>query len=434
MCSSMLAARQCIAEKEELLSRCSCRRTVLTCLFLLVTLELSVLSMPLTGCMVGQLSAVQWPGATARPPRHTDLDGTVVGKSSRLARAVVTSQMTFGPRLQQRSPASGRLLERHSHVPRLSSFSHPESLTSRKHTARYAEAAGARSDVHFSGATSDMSRLQAVIGKINSSRVAISPSSECLQKLQVLHSDPPVLLLHDFCSPQACEELIAAAKQSGIKRSSVGIGPAEDDASILGRIQNYIANALAMKRTSSTATLSADVAASCDVETLLRQINSDAKDILGLGAGHQWAEAGIWPFPEWLAFEPLQVSRYESGQQFMLHQDAWPLFQARRVELQRCATLIVYLNDVARGGATNFPYLKLKVQPKRGAALLFFPGFVNGQPDERTLHSAEPAEDEKWVVQLWTVCGVDEERSGSIWKKARELAIDLLQLNWLVKA
>ena len=68
---------------------------------------------------------------------------------------------------------------------------------------------------------------------------------------------------------------------------------------------------------------------------------------------------------------------------------------------QRVATVLCYLNDVARGGATAFPKLGLEVQPKRGRCLLFFPGHLDGRMDERVLHSATPAIDEKWVVQQW---------------------------------
>eukprot|EP00814_Leptocylindrus_danicus_P020812 CAMPEP_0116022142 /NCGR_PEP_ID=MMETSP0321-20121206/10810_1 /TAXON_ID=163516 /ORGANISM="Leptocylindrus danicus var. danicus, Strain B650" /LENGTH=143 /DNA_ID=CAMNT_0003493155 /DNA_START=170 /DNA_END=601 /DNA_ORIENTATION=- len=77
---------------------------------------------------------------------------------------------------------------------------------------------------------------------------------------------------------------------------------------------------------------------------------------------------------------------------------------------QRIATLLVYLNsltDDQDGGATVFRDLKdsqgqqLKVRPKRGNALLFFPATISGEydatgnvnnavPDDRTLHKGEP--------------------------------------------
>uniref|UniRef100_A0A7S4Q9W8 Fe2OG dioxygenase domain-containing protein n=1 Tax=Alexandrium monilatum TaxID=311494 RepID=A0A7S4Q9W8_9DINO len=96
-----------------------------------------------------------------------------------------------------------------------------------------------------------------------------------------------------------------------------------------------------------------------------------------------------------------QVARYERGQHFGEHDDAFPFAHARRTNYQRRATLLVYLNSVAEGGRTSFPRLGLKVRPERGSALLFFPAFADGRPDPRMLHAAEPAVDEKWIAQIW---------------------------------
>ena len=68
---------------------------------------------------------------------------------------------------------------------------------------------------------------------------------------------------------------------------------------------------------------------------------------------------------------------------------------------QRVATALIYLNDVARGGATAFPKLGVEVRPRRGRCLLFFPAFTDGRRDEQTVHAALPAVDEKWVCQMW---------------------------------
>jgi prolyl 4-hydroxylase len=96
---------------------------------------------------------------------------------------------------------------------------------------------------------------------------------------------------------------------------------------------------------------------------------------------------------------------------------------------QRIATLLVYLSDVEEenGGATVFRDLGtrpqrieqngdnqkpknhyLKMQPKKGSALLFFPaagGIPNAPLDIRTLHAGEAmtkdASVDKWIAQLW---------------------------------
>jgi hypothetical protein len=98
---------------------------------------------------------------------------------------------------------------------------------------------------------------------------------------------------------------------------------------------------------------------------------------------------------------------------------------------QTLATLLVYLNDVEKGGLTRFGKLstssaatksinsnenlnllnnngvgdgvgeKLVIQPKKGDALLFFPADRNGQFDARTEHEGMAAIDEKWIARIW---------------------------------
>ena len=68
---------------------------------------------------------------------------------------------------------------------------------------------------------------------------------------------------------------------------------------------------------------------------------------------------------------------------------------------QRTITVLIYLNDVPRGGATSFPVLGLNVQPQQGMALVFFPATVDGQLDKLALHAALPAVDTKFVSQVW---------------------------------
>ncbi|KAJ9510735.1 hypothetical protein QJQ45_027631, partial [Haematococcus lacustris] len=101
------------------------------------------------------------------------------------------------------------------------------------------------------------------------------------------------------------------------------------------------------------------------------------------------------------------VARYEAAQHFLSHEDAFPLRLARANGFQRRATLLLYLNDVPEGGATQFDHLgPLSVQPEEGKLLLFFPGFADGRPDPRTLHTAADAIHTKWVMQQWVAGGV----------------------------
>lgn len=93
------------------------------------------------------------------------------------------------------------------------------------------------------------------------------------------------------------------------------------------------------------------------------------------------------------------------GQHFLTHVDAFPSSVVAQKGYQRKATLLCYLNDVPEGGGTLFDLIDLRIKPVKGTALLFFPGFVTGMPDQRMPHTAEDAVYEKWVSQLWVVEG-----------------------------
>lgn len=99
-------------------------------------------------------------------------------------------------------------------------------------------------------------------------------------------------------------------------------------------------------------------------------------------------------------------SSYEREQLYHSHLDSFDLkTEAGRQAVcnggQRIGTLLVYLNDVPSGGCTYFNVLDLRVRPRGGRALLFFPCFADGSVDERMLHTAERAVDTKHIAQLW---------------------------------
>ena len=101
-----------------------------------------------------------------------------------------------------------------------------------------------------------------------------------------------------------------------------------------------------------------------------------------------------------------QVARYTDGQRYVEHYDGVdPHTEAGRAFCanggQRVGTVLVYLNDVPDGGATAFRRVNFEVLPKKGRALIFFPGFMNGELDTDALHAGMPAVDVKWVSQVW---------------------------------
>jgi prolyl 4-hydroxylase len=105
--------------------------------------------------------------------------------------------------------------------------------------------------------------------------------------------------------------------------------------------------------------------------------------------------------------EGLQVVRYGVGDEYRPHFD-WidpdvpGLAKHLAAGGQRLATLILYLNDVAAGGATSFPAAGLTVGPKRGNALYFRNVDAHGVPDQRSLHAGDPVrQGVKFVANKW---------------------------------
>ncbi|KAL1503057.1 hypothetical protein AB1Y20_011124 [Prymnesium parvum] len=107
-------------------------------------------------------------------------------------------------------------------------------------------------------------------------------------------------------------------------------------------------------------------------------------------------------------FEACSLVKYEAGDFYMNHSDHAPRSEGDGFcslglapSAHRVATCFVYVNDVEKGGATHFTGLDLSVQPKKGQALVFFPGKIDGDADERLNHEAQVADDVKVILTTW---------------------------------
>lgn len=104
--------------------------------------------------------------------------------------------------------------------------------------------------------------------------------------------------------------------------------------------------------------------------------------------------------------EPLQLLRYQNGQEYRPHRDYLPSSMITPLEQggagQRESTVIVYLNDVKNGGETEFIELDKKIVPKTGRVIAFKNLHADGSPDTRTLHAGLPVKyGTKWIATLW---------------------------------
>ena len=204
-----------------------------------------------------------------------------------------------------------------------------------------------------------------------------------IMKLKLLHRSPPVLAIENFFTDEECNSVVdialsAERNQQKFDRSSQEQGPVQ--------VQSATFSALAQSKRTSTSWF-------CyysQVPTLLAK----AQKVIGIPILEQMEEP--------------QIVRYKTGEEFSWHYDEVPVTQLKNGG-QRLATLLVYLNDVERGGGTVFRDLvdgstgdMLTMKPKKGSALLFFPAYRDGRADDRTLHKGEIAGDEKWIIQMWT--------------------------------
>ena len=103
--------------------------------------------------------------------------------------------------------------------------------------------------------------------------------------------------------------------------------------------------------------------------------------------------------------EGLQVLRYGKGAQYRPHHDYFDPAEPGTANIlkrggQRVATLIMYLSEPEKGGATIFPALGLTIIPRRGHAVFF--SYPEPNPHGRTLHGGEPVlKGEKWIATKW---------------------------------
>lgn len=107
--------------------------------------------------------------------------------------------------------------------------------------------------------------------------------------------------------------------------------------------------------------------------------------------------------------EPLQVVKYTKDQEYKEHYDCCVPFDSKICQNDRKnfglrhSTFLIYLNDVEKGGETNFPKLNYKFSPKMGNAIFFFN--LNQKEDyfnELSKHAGlPPNKNEKWVCNKW---------------------------------
>lgn len=187
-----------------------------------------------------------------------------------------------------------------------------------------------------------------------------------------LHLDPRVYTIADFVSDAECSHLIARAKTKTMERA---------------RVSGGTEGVLSQGRTNDVCWVDHTADIAC------RRIAERVAGLVGMPLNHA---------------EHFQVIRYGVGEEYRPHFDAFdPDTEAGKRNWegggQRIITVLGYLSNVKKGGATEFPKLKIKVPAEKGKLLVFHncnAGTVVRHP--MSLHAGCPVEEgEKWAFNLW---------------------------------
>ena len=105
--------------------------------------------------------------------------------------------------------------------------------------------------------------------------------------------------------------------------------------------------------------------------------------------------------------EPLQGQRYRPGQAFKSHTDYFDPGGADFARIcatagNRTWTLMIYLNEVAAGGATRFDAIGQAIEPRTGRLLAWNNRRPDGSPNPATLHQGMKVQDgTKYLITKW---------------------------------
>lgn len=195
---------------------------------------------------------------------------------------------------------------------------------------------------------------------------------------QKLHSEPNIILIKGFLTPEECDYIIKVGDPH-IKKSEVcGRNGSRPDKS----------------RTSMTAHIGKKFLGGDNPDKKLIAILKKAEKYCGLPSKN---------------VEPIQLVRYEPGQYFKPHYDyldrKLPMYQ-RNIEKngQRKYTFFCYLTDVPPdvGGTTYFPKIDKHFTGGKGDAIFWDNILESGEEDNRTLHSGtELKKGKKYGLNIW---------------------------------
>ncbi|KAM7362133.1 prolyl 4-hydroxylase subunit alpha-1-like [Cochliomyia hominivorax] len=189
-------------------------------------------------------------------------------------------------------------------------------------------------------------------------------------KMEIVNLEPYMILYHDVVSASEICYLINLAK-SNLKRATV-------------YYINDLSSSTDSCRTSKVFWFQNDT------DQITKRLDQRIHDITGFDMTNS---------------ELFQIVNYGIGGHFAEHYDFFNATETNEVignRGDRLATILFYLTDVERGGATVFPNIKMSIFPRKGSALMWYNLNNKLEPDVLTLHAACPVlMGSKWICTKW---------------------------------
>ncbi len=192
------------------------------------------------------------------------------------------------------------------------------------------------------------------------------------RKISVLSTmtNPNIVVFGNLLSDEECDALIAAAKPRLARSLTVATKTGGEELNV-----DRTSNGMFFKR---------------DENEVVKTVE------------HRLAVLADWPVENG---EGLQVLHYRPGAEYKPHYDYFDPNEPGTPTIlkrggQRVATIIMYLSEPEKGGATVFPDVQFDVAPKRGNAVFF--SYNRAHPSSKSLHGGAPViKGEKWIATKW---------------------------------
>lgn len=182
----------------------------------------------------------------------------------------------------------------------------------------------------------------------------------------ILSKEPLIFTIDNFLSDEECETVIEISKNKNFSRAYV---LDDNNGSVINKIRTNYYNSINNNE---------DIL----IQYIVDKVSSTIK------------------FPS-INAEPIEFVRYYKNQEFKHHFDAFK--QPYLSKNQRILTALVYLNNVEKGGETEFKNINLKIKPEKGKLLVF----QNCLADNETIHpnsyhaGLPVLKGEKYAFNLW---------------------------------